>query len=234
MRPTRRRFLCHSAALVTVPTVLLRGEEPTPSAPADKPATQDAEKPKRTDMEIWLGLWVQEDSGGVMEFRADGKIIGEPVGGSFSFPEPQWIEIKSGPETLRCRWMERKEEPDALILSRYAEGEADAIIIRRLHPTPLNFKKWKGRCVVRHLIANGKTATNRSVMVEESGHFRTVEGGFYLRLLEGPNGGVLAYGPEDEDETINVHLYGAGHHLVVFDRLEKPRLFASCLFIDKK
>lgn len=224
MRCTRRLFLSHSTAVLAGSTAWLR---------ADKGATSNCTEEKRSDLERWLGLWVQEDSGGVMEFRADGQIVGIPASGTFSFPEPQWIEIKSGPETFRCRWMERKEEKNALILARYAEGEADSIILRRLSPAPLELKKWKGRCVIRHIVANGKEATNRSVMLEESGHFRTLEGGFYLRLVEADNGGVMAYGPEDEDETIFVKLFAAGHHLVIFDQLEKPRIFASCLLIDK-
>ena len=115
-------------------------------------------------------MWVQEDSGAVMDFRGDGKIIGWPVGGTFSFPEPEWIEIKSGPETLRCRW--KKLTDNALGLARFIEGKPDTIVLEKLSPAPLDLKKWKGRYVIRHMLARGKRASERSVTLEESGHFR--------------------------------------------------------------
>lgn len=210
----------------------LSAEEAEPKE--DKEATESAEltEEKKSALEVWRGLWVQEDSGGVMDFRADGKIIGVPVSGSFSFSEPKWIEIKSGPETLRCRWRARPDEPGTIELARFEEGKADIILVKRLQPAKLDLKKWKGRCVIRHMVASGKTATNRSVTLEETGHLRAVQGGFYMRLTEGANGGVLAYASGEEDETINVRLLSAGRHLVLFDRLENPRLFASCLFVD--
>ena len=182
------------------------------------------------DLAVWQGMWVQEDSGAVMDFRTDGKIIGWPVGGTYSFPEPEWIEIKSGPETLRCRW--KKLTDNALGLARFIEGKPDTIVLDKLVPAPLDLKKWKGRYVIRHMLARGKRATERSVTLEESGHFRTKEGGFYIRLTEGKNGGILAYASGDDDETINVQVFRGGRYLVLFDRIEKPRLFASCLQVD--
>jgi hypothetical protein len=78
-----------------------------------------------------------------------------------------------------------------------------------------------------------KRATNRSVIVDpKTGHFRNTEGGFYLRLSEGARGAVLGYAPGLDTQTTEVQLLSAGRHLVVFDRLENPRLFASCLFVE--
>jgi hypothetical protein len=184
------------------------------------------------EMAIWQGLWVQEDSGAVMDFRPDGKIVGWPASGTFSFPEPEWIEIKSGspPEILRCRW--KKLTDTALGLARFPEGKPDTIVLDKLAPVPLDLKKWKGRYVIRHMLARGKRASERSVTLEESGHFRTKEGGYYLRLTEGKNGGILAYASGITDETINVQVLRGGRYLVLFDRIEKPRLFASCLYVD--
>jgi hypothetical protein len=182
------------------------------------------------EIAIWQGIWVQEDSGAVMDFRPDGKIIGWPVSGTFSFPEPEWIEIKSGPEILKCRW--KKLTDNALGLARFIEGKPDTIVLEKLAPAPLDLKKWKGRYVIRHMLARGKRASERSVTLEESGHFRTKEGGFYLRLTEGRNGGILAYASGTDDETINVQVLRGGRYLVILDRIEKPRLFASCLLVD--
>jgi hypothetical protein len=165
-----------------------------------------------------------------MEFRPDGRVAGWPVSGTYSFPEPEWIEIKSGAETLRCRW--RKIGEKALGLARFIEGERDTVVLDKLAPVPLDLKKFKGRYVIRHMLAKGKRATDRSVTLEESGHFRTKEGGFYVRLVEGKNGGILAYASGDEDETMNVQVLRGGRYLVLFDRIEKPRLFVSCLFVD--
>jgi len=194
---------------------LAEGEPPLPSDP----------------MAFWKGLWLQQDSGGVMEFFPDGRVVGVPVNGSFKLLDPDWVHLTSGTEVLKCRWKNRSQ--DVLHLARFLEGREDTVELLRLRPMPLNLRKWNGKCVIRELIAGEKRASNRSVMVDaKTGHFRTAEGGFYLRLTEGANGAVLAYAPGLDTQTTEVHLLGAGRYLVVFDRLAKPQLFASCLFVD--
>lgn len=202
--------------------------EPAPAAAKSK----TSEPPLPADpMAYWKGLWVQQDSGGVMEFRPDGTMVGVPVSGKFELLDTDWVHLTSGGEVLKCRWKNRSE--DVLHLARFIEGQEDVIELQRLRPVPLNLGKFKPKCVIRHMIAGENRATNRSVMVDaKTGHFRTAEGGFYLRLTEGPNGAVLGYAPGSTSETTEVRLLGAGRSLVVFDRLEKPRLFASCLFVE--
>lgn len=230
MTPTRRQFI-HSAkaaaaAWVWAGGLCLRAAEPAPTKARAK------EPPLPSDpMAYWKSLWVQQDSGGVMEFRADGTILGVPVSGKFELLATDWIHLTSSGEVLKCRWKNRSE--DVVHLARFIEGHEDTIELQRLRPVPLNLKKFSPRCVIRHMIAGERTATNRSVLVDpKTGHFRTAEGGFYLRLTEGPNGSVLGYAPGSEAETTEVRLLGAGRYLVAFDRLEKPRLFASCLFVE--
>lgn len=199
-------------------------EQPAPKPPPEPEQPADP-------IAFWKGLWVQQDSGGVMEFRADGTILGLPVSGSYTFPEAGWVHITSGPEVLKCRWKRRTD--DIIDLARFHEGIPDTVQLLRLKPAPLDLAKWNGKCVIRHMQAGTNTATNRSVLVDPAtGHFRTSEGGFYLRLLTAPNGGVLAYAPGLQSETTNVTLFAADKHLVFFDRLEKPALFASCLFVE--
>jgi|GEM_PF-2469383 len=214
--------------------MLFAGVAPGPAAAAETPLRPPAapDPPLPADpMAFWQGLWVQQDSGGVMEFHPDGTVLGVPAGGTFELFDTDWIKLTSGTEVLKCRWKNRSQ--DVLHLARFIEGREDTIELQRLRPMPLNLRKWNGKCVIRHLISGANRATNRSVMVDpKTGHFRTAEGGFYLRLTEGTTGAVLAYAPGLDTETTEVRLLGAGRYLVVFDRLTKPRLFASCLFVE--
>ncbi|MGI8603110.1 MAG: hypothetical protein ACR2OZ_08925 [Verrucomicrobiales bacterium] len=175
----------------------------------------------------FLGLWVQEDSGGVMHFLPEGKIIGWPVGGTYKFGDKDWIEIASGSEKLECRW--RQKSDNTIELRRFVEGKEDLTHLQRLKAVSLDFEAWKGKYFIWHLVALSKRATGRAVLLDKQGYFRTKEGGFYLRLLEAKNGGILAYASGEEDETINVQVFKGGDYVVLFDRLEKPRLFASCM-----
>lgn len=208
---------------------LVGAAEPSPPAPA---AAGAPEPPLPTDtMAYWKGLWIQQDSGGVMDFRPDGTIVGVPVSGKFELLDTDWIHLTSGTEVLKCRWKNRSE--DVVHLARFVDGREDTIEMLRLRPTPLNLRKWGSKCVIRHLVAGDKRATNRSVIVDaKTGHFRTGEGGFYLRLTDGAKGAVLGYAPGVDTETTEVRLLGAGRYLVAFDRLEKPRFFTSCLFVE--
>jgi len=231
MTLTRRQFMRRAGVVAGLWAgaggALLGAREPAAAAKArtDEPPLPD------DPMAYWKGLWVQQDSGGVMEFRPDGTVVGVPVGGKFELLDTDWIHLTSGGEVLKCRWKNRSE--DVVHLVRFIEGSEDVVELQRLRPVPLDLSKFKPRCVIRHMIAGEKRATNRSVLVDpKTGHFRTAEGGFYLRLTEGPNGSVLGYAPGFESETTEVRLLGAGRSLVVFDRLEKPRLFASCLFVE--
>lgn len=200
-------------------------ENPVPGKPEVK------EPPLPADpMAFWKGLWIQQDSGGVMEFREDGVVLGLPVSGKFELLDKDWIHLTSGGEVLKCRWKNRSD--DVVHLQRFIEGRPDTIELQRLRPVPLDLRKFDPKCVIRHLVAGDKRATDRSVIVDpKTGHFRTAEGGFYLRLTEGPNGSVVGYAPGVDTQTTEVKLFGAGRYLVAFDRLEKPRLFASCLFV---
>ena len=225
----RRRFILGASAglgAALLPGLALGTGNPAPRLPAP------AEPPIPTDpMDFWKGLWLQQDSGGVMEFRPDGRIIGVPIGGSFKLVAPDWIHLTSGTDVLECRWKNRSA--DVVHLARFIDGVEDTIELLRLRPTTLNLRKWQGKCVIRELMAGDKRATNRSVIVDpKTGHFRNTEGGFYLRLSEGARGAVLGYAPGLDTQTTEVQLLSAGRHLVVFDRLEKPHLFASCLFVE--
>lgn len=208
---------------------------PPGAAPASEKAkaANDPKEPPLPDdpRAYWKGLWIQQDSGGVMEFREDGTVVGHPVSGKYELLDKDWIHLTSGAEVLKCRWKNRSE--DVVHLARFIEGREDTIELLRLKPVALNLAKRGAKCVIRLLIAKENRATNRSVIVDaKSGHFRTAEGGFYLRLTDGPNGSVLGYAPGFDNETTEVRLLGAGRYLVAFDRLEKPRLFASCLFVE--
>jgi hypothetical protein len=232
MKATRRHWMSRATALlggaVVAPTQRwLHAQE---AAPPAKPAVTEPARPKDA-MAFWKGLWIQQDSGAVMEFRPDGTIVGVPLGGTFSFHDTDWIHLTSGGEVLKCRWKNRSE--NVIHMARFIEGHEDTIELLRLRPVPLKLDKFDPKCVIRHLIAGEKRATDRSVIVDpKTGHFRTAEGGFYLRLTEGTNGAVLGYAPGGDSETTEVRLLGAGRYLVAFDRLEKPRLFASCLFVQ--
>jgi hypothetical protein len=176
---------------------------------------------------VFDGLWVQEDSGGVLQFLPDGKIVGWPVGGRYKFGENDWIEIRSERESLECRW--KKKSDDVIELRRFVEGREDVTQLDRLKAVPLDLKAWQGRYFIWHLTASGKRATGRALLLDEKGYFRTKEGGFYLRLFEGKNGAILAYASGEEDATLTVRVFKGGRYLVIFDRLQNPQLFASCM-----
>jgi len=205
---------------------VLRGEEPAarPDGGNEPPLPSDP-------IAYWKGLWIQQDSGGVMDFRPDGTMVGQPTSGKFELLDTDWIHLTHGTEVIKCRWKNRSH--DVVHLARFIEGREDTIELRRLKPVPLDLRKRGAKCVIRLLIAGEKRATNRSVLVDpKTGHFRTGEGGFYLRLTEDARGAVLAYAPGLDTQTTEVRLFGAGRSLVAFDRLEKPKLFASCLFVE--
>jgi hypothetical protein len=176
---------------------------------------------------VFDGYWVQQDSGGVLHFLPDGRIIGWPAGGRYKLGDKDWVEIRSGNEVLECRW--KKKSENVIELRRFIEGKEDVTSLERLKAVPLDLKAWQGRYFLWHLVASGKRATGRAVLLDEKGYFRTKEGGFYLRFFEGKNGGILAYASGEEDETVNVRVFKGGRYLVIFDRLENPRLFASCM-----
>jgi hypothetical protein len=231
MMPSRRYFMSRAAALAGA--ALFAGKESFVCAAAPPRAKIPAEEPPLPSdpLAFWKGLWIQQDSGGVMDFRTDGTIVGVPVNGKFELLDKDWIHLTSGTEVLKCRWKNRSE--DVVHLARFIEGREDTIELQRLRPVPLNLKKFGPKCVIRVLVAGDKRATNRSVLVDpKTGHFRTAEGGFYLRLTEAADGSVLGYAPGADSETTTVRLLGAGRYLVAFDRLEKSRLFASCLFVE--
>lgn len=237
MRSTRRTFFRHAVRTAGVGVLaggfgpwLASGADPATPAPVPTPSTPEPPLPEDA-MAYWKGMWIQQDSGGVMDFRPDGTIIGVPVGGKFELLKTDWIHLTSGTDVIECRWKNRSA--DIVHLARFIEGRQDTIELRRLLPMPLNLRKFGPKCVIRHLVAGDKTATNRSVLVDpKTGHFRNAEGGFYLRLTESPSGAVLGYAPGLDSETTEVRLLGAGRYLVAFDRLQKPRLFASCLFVE--
>ena len=193
-------------------------------------AASSVSVPGSEGRESWLGLWVQQDSGAVLDFRADGKVGGWPVTGSYQLKSPARIVIQSANEKLDCAW--KKKDEDRLELTRPINGQLDTIELLRLKPAPLDIPRWKGRYLIQHMVAAGKTATERAVKLEDTGHFRTKEGGYYLRLISDASGKVLGYASGEEDDTIAVQVFIAGVHLVLFDRLEKPRLLASCLRVD--
>ena len=98
----RRRFILGASAglgAALLPGLALGTGNPAPRLPAP------AEPPIPADpMDFWKGLWLQQDSGGVMEFRPDGRILGIPIGGSFKLVAPDWIHLTSGTDVLECRW----------------------------------------------------------------------------------------------------------------------------------
>ncbi len=92
--------------------------------------------------------------------------------------------------------------------------------------------KWKGKYVILQMAAAKKSASLRSVTLDDQGYFRTEEGGYYIRLAVTEQGEPVAYASGQEDLTRGVRLWAAGRYLVVADRLEKPNLLASCLRVD--
>jgi hypothetical protein len=208
--PHRRNILGALVAGGLTGVAALTGETAQAADPAD----------------FFSGHWVQEDSGGVLQFLPGGRIVGWPTGGTYKLDDDT-IRITSGGETLDCRW--KKVSDDEIQLSRTVDGKDEPTRLQRLKPAPLDLAAWKGRYFIWHLIASKKRASGRAVILEPSGHFRSKEGGFYLRLTSSPNGGILAYASGEEDETLNVQVFKGGRYLVVFDRIENARLFASCM-----
>jgi hypothetical protein len=177
------------------------------------------------------GLWVQIDSGAVLEFRSDGTINGQPLKGTFREPTSDTIAIISGGETLELKY--KVVSKDLIEITRQVNGQADKTALRRLQPTTLKLNEWGGHYLLQHMVAKEKTAQGRPVILHSTGHFRTPEGGFYFRVTDAPNGGIYGYASGEEDETLNVQAFMADDYLVFFDRLDQPRLFAACLRVDK-
>jgi hypothetical protein len=177
------------------------------------------------------GLWVQIDSGAVLEFRTDGTINGQPLQGTFRAPTADTIAIISSGETLELKY--KVVSKDLIEITRQINGKDDKTALRRLIPTTLKINEWGGRYLIQHLVAKDKVAQTRPVILHSTGHFRTLEGGFYFRVTEAPNGGIYGYASGEGDETLNVQAFTAADYLVFFDRLDRPRLFAACLRVDE-
>jgi hypothetical protein len=206
---------CLTCLLAVLPLVSSRG---LPLAPIEPPPEL-------------LGLFVQPVSGGVMEFRRDGSLAGWPLEGTWRMIETDRIEFKAKGELTRA---ELKVMPDHSLrltpLNAVGVADGPSSELLRLKPASLDIKKRMGFYLIRHMRAAENEASLRPAKLAESGHFQTVEGGFYFRLVPGKEvGTVFGYASDRDDETLAVNLYEAGACLVVFDRLYKPNLFASCL-----
>ena len=205
-----------------------------PAAQAADEAKAEAPPPVREVREEAppVGLWIQQDSGGVLDIRANGRIEGFPVRGTWRTGDrPNRIKIFSGgSEVLDCDW--EAKSPDAIALTRKVDGETDTVMLFRLKPATMALSKWKGKFVIMQMAAAKKSATIRSVVLDDQGYFRTEEGGFYLRLALTEQHEPVAYSSGQEDITRGVKLWAAGRYLVIADRLEKPNILASCLRVE--
>lgn len=177
-----------------------------------------------------LGYWVQQDSGGILHFLEEGRIEGWPLGGTWEQTGEGKLLIRSGTEELSLRW-ERVGE-DVVELTREGVEENATTRLQRLRETSLRLQQWAGRYFIWHMVAGDKRATGRAVLLESTGHFRTSEGGFYLRVTPGPGEVIYGYASGEEDQTLRVRVLEGGRYLVIFDRLNEPRLFASCMRVE--
>ncbi len=192
--------------------------------------TLRAEEPPKPALE---GLWVQRQSGGVLEFRTGGKLAGWPVNGTYEVKEGNVLDMKSGGENFVCKYVVKSA--DIMELTRYVDGHDEKTELLRLKPAKLDLKVMKGPYFIRHMVAGEKRATERAVRLEESGHFRTKEGGYYLRVVPGTGPApVLGYAQGDDDGTVAVQLFTAAEYLVLFTRLDEPTLLAVCRRVVEK
>lgn len=175
-----------------------------------------------------LGLYLQANTGTLLEFHAKGKLSGWPTGGSYKIVGPHRVEITQmiagKEERLPVEIMVQKE---GLIMVRNVNGENETVPLHRLQAVKFDAKAWQGDCMVHVLLSGPKLATRREAKLMEDGYIRTPEGGYWLRLLQDPEGKkTLGFSSNLEDQTLAVSLYKAGSLLVVFDQLEKPTLLS--------
>lgn len=190
----------------------------TPKAPA-------VEALKEADL---LGTYVQAGSGGIIEFKAGGKLGGWPATGAWKIVGPHRVELTQSIQGKEERIpVELFPQKEGLIMVRNVNGETETSPLHRLIPAKLDSKAWAGPCTIHVLVSGAKTATKREAKFTEDGYLRTPQGGYWLRLLLDKDGKqTLGFTSELEDETLGIHLYKVGPLLVLFDKLEKPKLLA--------
>ena len=194
---------------------------------ADKPAP-DPSKVADLKVEDLLGTYLQAGTGGIIEFKPDGKLGGWPVTGAYKIVGPHRVELT---QTLLGKEervpVEVFTQKEGLIMVRNVNGEQETVPLHRLIPAKLDAKAWAGPCTIHVLVSGEKTATKRQATLVEDGYLRTPEGGYWLRLLTDKTGAqTMGFTSDLEDETLAIHLYKIGPLLVLFDKLEKPKLLA--------
>jgi hypothetical protein len=174
------------------------------------------------------GLYLQADTGVLLEFKPEGKFGGWPSAGSYKIVGPNRVEllqqVAGKEERLPVQLYPQKE---GLIMVRNVHGESETVPLHRLDPTKLDLKAWQGDCKIHVLQSGEKIATRRVAKLMEDGYLRTPEGGFWLRLMMHQDGKqTIGFTSELQDQTHALYVYKTGPLLVVFDRLEKPNLLA--------
>lgn len=175
-----------------------------------------------------LGLYLQANTGVLLEFRPEGKLAGWPVGGTYKLLGQNRVElvqtIVGKEERLPVQLFVEKK---GLIMVRNVNGENETSPLHRLEEVKLDSKDWQGECMIHVLMSGEKMATKRQAKFTDDGYLRTPEGGYWLRLLADKDGKkTLGFTSDLADDTLAIHLFKAGPLLVVFDRLEKPKLMA--------
>ncbi len=105
-------------------------------APATPPASPAPDSGKKAETPVptspLVGLWIQQDSGGVLDIRENGRIEGFPVRGTWRMgTKPATVKIFSGGnEVLDCEW--EVKSPDSIALTRQVEGQSDTVMLFRL------------------------------------------------------------------------------------------------------
>ena len=201
---------------------------PAPDAEAPLPKATEQEAAANISEKSLLGIYLQVNTGTLLEFQPGGKLNGWPAGGSWKITGPHRVEltqmISGKEERLPIEVFSQKE---GLIIIRDVNGEKETVPLHRLAATPLDAKAWQGECMIHVLVSGPKIATKRKAEFKDDGYVRTPEGGYWLRLLNDADGKkVLGFTSNLEDKTMPVSLYKTGAILVVFDQLEKPTLLS--------
>lgn len=188
--------------------------------PATPPALKEADL---------VGLYLQVNTGTLLEFHPGGRLTGWPSSGTYKIVGENQLEIKQSlpnkeDESLPIKVFRQEK---GLIISRRVEGKDEIVPLHRLHPAKLDGQAWQGDCMIHVLISGKKLATKRESHFTEDGYLRTPEGGYWLRLVLDKDGKqALGFTSELEDQTIPVQIFKTGPLLVVFDLLEKPALLS--------
>lgn len=194
---------------------------------SDKKPAADATENQLVEADL-LGLYIQAGSGTLLEFKPEGKLGGWPAGGTYKITGKNRVELLQSVAGKEERLpLQVFREKEGLIIVRNVNGQNETVPLHRLDPVKLEAKAWEGECMIHVLISGEKLATKREAIFKDDGYVRTPEGGYWLRLLKDKDGEhTLGFTSELADDTLAIHLYKTGPLLVLFDRLEKPKLMS--------